>query len=304
MVESLSIGALVKMTGISADTIRTWERRYGYPKASRNEAGHRRYDLETCEFLVLAHRLIARGGRPSEVLVRSREEIEAELEPVESITPVNAAPAISAQARGQEFCLSILLKVEQLDGAQVDKSLQHAWNSLGLRDAMAHVVVPLLLEVGDRWEHGRLGVHHEHLFSARLRQFLGQQWQEMSAQAQGPLVAMSTPVGEEHELGLHVAAIYFAMHGCRILFLGPGTPATVLLDAARQAGAEALALSLSSTFPRADALDYLTILGSEYAKHQILIGGFGARHVQEHGICLTSPADVQHWLDQRARVAG
>lgn len=302
-VESFSIGALVKMTGISADTIRTWERRYGYPKAERNEAGHRRYNLETCEFLVLAQRLIARGERPSEILGRSYAELQAELEPVESLVPA-ASTGVPLEHRAQEFCLSLLLKVEKLDGAEVDKVLQSAWNTLGVEVAMQHLVLPLLMEVGDRWEHGRFGVHHEHLFSARLRQFLGQEWQEMSAAARGPLVAMSTPIGEEHELGLHVAAIYFALQGCRLLFLGPGTPAPVLLDAARDSGSDALAISLSSTFPREGALEYISTLTQEYDGSQILVGGAGGRYVEDLCLRVESPQDVRRWLQNRSRATG
>lgn len=301
-VESLSIGALVKMTGISADTIRTWERRYGYPKASRNEAGHRRYDLETCEFLVLAQRLIARGAKPSVVLRRSHSELQAELEPEGLGNSIQ--PTVSAETRAREFKMSLLIKVEKLDGAGVDKVLHQAWTNLGLRAAMQYLVLPLLMEVGERWEHGRFGVHHEHLFSARLRQFLGQHWQDMSANAQGPMVVMATPVGEEHELGLHVAAIYFAMHGCRVLFLGPCTPANVLLDAARESGADAVAISLSSTFARNEPVEYIAALGSVYPRDRILVGGAGGRFVEGQSIRVEAPADVQNWLEHRARATG
>lgn len=304
-VESFSIGALVKMTGISADTIRTWERRYGYPKATRNEAGHRRYDLATSEFLVLAQRLISRGERPSEVLRLSHAELLSMLDPPDAAGSGSIASAqIPPEVRAQEFCMNLLLKVEQLDGAQVDKVMHTAWSTLGVEVFMAHLILPLLHEVGNRWEHGRFGVHHEHLFSARLRQFLGQHWQEMSANAQGPLVTMATPVGEEHELGLHVAAVYFALSGCRILFLGPCTPAQVLLDAARESNSDAVAISVSSTFAREAAQAYVEELGRVYHRAQILVGGSGGRFVQELCVRLEAPGDVQAWLERRPQATG
>lgn len=302
-VESFSIGALVKMTGISADTIRTWERRYGYPKAMRNEAGHRRYDLATSEFLLTVQRLISRGERPSEILRLSHDELLAMLEPAKAIS-TTPAPTIPPQARAKEFSLNLLLKVEKLDGVQVDKVLQSAWSTLGVETFMAHLVLPLLHEVGNRWEHGRFGVHHEHLFSARLRQFLGQRWQDMSANAKGPLVSMATPVGEEHELGLHVAAIYFALCGCRILFLGPCTPPEVLLDAAQESNSDAVALSLSSTFARETAQDYLHALGRVFHRSKILVGGTGGRFVQDLCIRLEAPNDVRRWIEHRNQATG
>lgn len=300
--ESFSIGAVVKMTGISADTIRTWERRYGRPKAFRNEVGHRRYDLDTCELLVLVQKLISRGSRPSEVLHLSRQELEARLDPV-ALLGAPTVPEISAPERAAEYAASLLLKVEQLDGAQVDKGLNLAWKALGPAMSLEHLVIPLIRDIGERWEHGRLGVHHEHLFSARLRQFLGNQWQALADHNHGPLIAMATPVREEHELGLQLAAMYFAMEGCRVLFLGPCTPAPVLLDAARQAQADALALSLSSSCERAAVREYLSQLLREYDKSRILVGGFGARHVERDSLRLHGRASVREWVQNRSHGA-
>ena len=42
----LTIGALSRATQIPPATLRTWERRYGVPKASRKPSGHRLYPLE------------------------------------------------------------------------------------------------------------------------------------------------------------------------------------------------------------------------------------------------------------------
>src|SRR5687768_4224959 len=54
----LSIGALSRATGVPADTLRTWERRYGFPAAERTESGHRRYSLLTLERLRLMVRAL------------------------------------------------------------------------------------------------------------------------------------------------------------------------------------------------------------------------------------------------------
>ena len=39
----LSIGEMVKQTGIPEGTLRMWERRHGFPRPRRSESGHRRY---------------------------------------------------------------------------------------------------------------------------------------------------------------------------------------------------------------------------------------------------------------------
>lgn len=41
--EALSIGQLAERTGVAPATLRMWEKRHGFPEASRRESGHRRY---------------------------------------------------------------------------------------------------------------------------------------------------------------------------------------------------------------------------------------------------------------------
>ena len=42
----LSIGQICEETGLTADVIRVWERRYGFPVPVRRPSGHRRYQFE------------------------------------------------------------------------------------------------------------------------------------------------------------------------------------------------------------------------------------------------------------------
>ena len=64
----LSIGALSAATGIPIDTIRTWERRYGFPVAERKPSGHRVYGVQTAPRLRRIAEAIARGHRAAEVV--------------------------------------------------------------------------------------------------------------------------------------------------------------------------------------------------------------------------------------------
>ncbi|MBZ8144144.1 cobalamin-binding protein, partial [Rubrivivax gelatinosus] len=43
---TLSIAAVERDTGLSKDTLRVWERRYGFPSPARDPQGERAYPLE------------------------------------------------------------------------------------------------------------------------------------------------------------------------------------------------------------------------------------------------------------------
>ena len=50
----LSIGTLSSATGVPVDTLRTWERRYGFPApVTRTGGSHRRYSVDTSKVRAL-----------------------------------------------------------------------------------------------------------------------------------------------------------------------------------------------------------------------------------------------------------
>jgi DNA-binding transcriptional MerR regulator len=61
-----SIGAVARMVGIAAATIRNWEERYGLITPERSEGGHRLYTRGQVEELRFVKRKLARGLQPAE----------------------------------------------------------------------------------------------------------------------------------------------------------------------------------------------------------------------------------------------
>ena len=67
-----TIETVTKMTGISAASLRNWEKRYGFPAPERTDGGHRFYSADDVEFLKNAARLIEEGHCLSEVAKKYR----------------------------------------------------------------------------------------------------------------------------------------------------------------------------------------------------------------------------------------
>lgn len=51
MAETFSVSEVSSMLGVSVPTLRSWERRYGWPCPDRTTGGHRRYSAEQLEDL-------------------------------------------------------------------------------------------------------------------------------------------------------------------------------------------------------------------------------------------------------------
>ena len=59
-------------TGIGRDTLRVWERRYGFPRPVRNAKGERSYPEDPLRRLQRPRRLLDRGMRPGKLLPSAR----------------------------------------------------------------------------------------------------------------------------------------------------------------------------------------------------------------------------------------
>ena len=75
-----AIRELTRMTGLSADVLRVWERRYGFPCPDRDESGARVYSAADVERLTLLQRAMQRGHRIGVLIGQSDAELKSLLD--------------------------------------------------------------------------------------------------------------------------------------------------------------------------------------------------------------------------------
>jgi methanogenic corrinoid protein MtbC1 len=244
----LSIGALARAIGIPVETLRTWERRYGVPTAERTESGHRRYSMDTLQKLRLVRAAIQAGHRASLVVGASEAELRGLIDTVTVDLPEVAhdedasswADDDGQHAASTSRCIELM---RRFDGRALDRELTSGLAALGALRFMERRVAPLLWDVGERWSSGDLGVRHEHFASERIQEFLARQWQPLSDAATGPVCICATPVGEQHTLGLQMAAYTLALNNLRVVYLGANLPTQELAHAVQQHAARLALLS-------------------------------------------------------------
>ena len=74
---ALSIAAVERDTGLSKDTLRVWERRYGFPTPTRDAIGERAYPLDQVEKLRIVKRLMDAGHRPGRIVPLPMDQLQA-----------------------------------------------------------------------------------------------------------------------------------------------------------------------------------------------------------------------------------
>ena len=234
----LGITAVERDTGISKDTLRVWERRYGYPAPLRDALGERVYPLEQVQRLRLLKRLLDAGHRPGRVV------------PVHAELPELAAPIVPPAPPGSDLMRYLdLLRSHDVDGLR--RALSQALLRMGLGSFVLDLVAPLTTQVGEFWMRGELEVFEEHIYTESLQQVLRHAVQAAPplALAERPRVLLTTLPGEQHGLGLLMVEALLTLEGCQCLSLGVQTPQEELPRAAAAHRADIVALSFSGFVP-------------------------------------------------------
>ncbi len=300
----LSIGALSAATGIPVDTLRTWERRYGFPLAERKPSGHRVYPLSTVPRLRRMAQAIAQGHRAAQVLPASERLLDGLLAtlpevPAEPI-PANRAGARPAPPTPTEID-DLFAAVRGFDAERLRAGFQLDWARLGPLEFLEQRAAPFLKAVGNAWAEGSLDVRHEHFGSAVLGDFLRTVRLPLDDRASGPIAALATLPGELHGLGLQMSALVFALAGWRALILGVDTPVEQIAALAREAPLAAVALSCVQPRSRRFTAP-IRSLRRRLPRHiPLLVGGAGAPSAAgQRGIeIMPNLASLDRWLRSR-----
>ena len=274
------IQVVARRTGLTADVLRAWERRYGAVEPERSPTGRRLYSDADVERLMALRRATSAGRSIGQVARFSMDVLTALIAEDET-----AAPDVETASRPRPgydgtqrtaLLAQAVAAVERLDGPGLEGILQNASLQYPRPALIESVIVPLMMEVGTRWRAGTMRIAHEHLASATVRSFLGEIVSGPGGRSRQALI-IATPSGHRHELGAMMVAATAMSEGWDVVYLGPDLPAEEIAAAAMQLGARAVALSL--VYPAADAtttgeLKRLTRLTPQHVT--LLIGGRAA----------------------------
>lgn len=272
---TLSISAVERETGISKDVLRKWESRYGFPAPLRDGHGERLYPTDQVTRLRLIKRLMDAGMRPSRLVGRSDEELQAL-----GTRPPPAADAGPA-AGGIDEALN-LLRSHDLDALR--RLLSRQLQQRGLRGFVQDSIAPLSEAVGEAWARGDLQIHEEHLYTEVVQGLLRAALDPLNDPGGRPRLLLTTLPDEAHGLGLLMVASVLVLAGAHCISLGAQTPLDDIRDAARAHGVDAVVLSFSAAYPRRRIPAVLAELRQRLDMGvEIWAGGTGIRRIPPLG---------------------
>jgi methanogenic corrinoid protein MtbC1 len=274
-----TIGSVSRATGLSPDTLRVWQRRYGFPVPRRKPSGHRLYSDADVRRLRRISEAIARGHRPGHVVRLSEPGLQSLL--------VSSGKPVARPAAAPPVLRPLLPLVRSHDGDGLAQALLADAAALGPLEFVRRRVAPLVEEIGDAWARGAIGVHQEHFFSEKLEDVLRTVRMPFERGLSRPSILLATLPGETHSLGLQMAALVVAVSGAAPVMLGADTPVPDIVAAARARRCAAVGISISLSTGGPAARDQLAALrGALTASVSLLVGGLGARRSHPPGGCV------------------
>jgi MerR family transcriptional regulator, light-induced transcriptional regulator len=238
----LSISAVERDVGLSKDTLRVWERRYGFPQPDRDSFGERVYPMEQVDKLRIIRRLMDAGYRPGKIInltVERLQQISAEL----SAPPRSFFEANAEQDDLQRFM--DLIKEHKIEDLRT--ALSQASLKFGMDHFVMKIVAPLNRMVGDAWARGYFEIFEEHIYTESIQVVLRNAISTIPRSGTYPKVLLTTFPQEPHALGLLMAEALLTLNGGRCLSLGVQTPIWDIMLAAESQKVDIVALSFSAT---------------------------------------------------------
>ena len=278
---TLSIAAVESDTGLSKDTLRVWERRYGFPLPGRDGMGERAYTLGQVENLRVIKRLLDAGHRPGRIVPMALETLQSLTEQTVD-QPLRTAQTVL----GMDGLRTHIELIRTHDALRLRREFTRLLARVGVSRFVSEVVAPLNTAVGDAWIRGQLQTFEEHLYTEVVQTVLRAAMANIpeSDNADSPQVLLSTFPGEPHSLGLLMAEALLALEGCRCVSLGAQTPLWDLVLAAGALRSNIVALSFSGCMNPNQVADGLTELRAKLPATVALWAGGSAPVVQRRPV--------------------
>ncbi len=241
--EALPLRTVSRLTGLSPDIIRAWEKRYSVVAPTRGARGARLYSSADVAHLSLLGRVVGGGRAIGDVARLDRRRLEA--------LARTAIPAMAADPAAEprmdepgEVVKESLAVLARFDAAALDCCLGDALAAHGTRQFVRQIAEPLVDEIARGSAAREVSATDERLLAGSLRNLLAGILRSRSGVGQ-PRVLLAAPAGERHELSLLLAALLVADAGLALCYMGTDLPAPELAEAARRAGAVVVGLAVA-----------------------------------------------------------
>jgi len=267
------IHRVAKLTGLSKDVVRVWERRYGLVKPLRSANRYREYSDEDVGLLRFLKAELERGQTIGALAIEGRESLLRRMR----VSSVSSPPELKPH---DNLIDELVSHLDPLERVRFEMKLNGAIAVIPFEEAVQRILLPLQRRVGELWHEGRVNVAVEHYVTKLIQQKLFSVMNQLPVNEFGPRVLIACPEGESHEIGAQAAAYIAATRGCHVYYLGPNLPISDLQAFCERVNPDLVLLSLTQIKSDAAARRLLQELEAFSTRWPVAVGGQGARMIE------------------------
>ena len=224
-----NLKVVIRETGLKADTLRAWERRYGLPNPQRTAGGHRlysQYDIEMIKWLIERQNEGLRINRAVQLWRSFEEQGQDPLRMMPS--PGMPQPATKAEllsgATLEEVREQWVAACLAFDEVRAENLLAQAFARYPLETVCLEVLRQGLSEIGELWYTGESSVQQEHFASALAIRRLNALLAAAPNPSRRGKILTACPPGEDHIFSLLLVTLFLRLRGWEVVYLGANVP--------------------------------------------------------------------------------
>lgn len=276
--DAFSIRIAAQQSGLTPFVIRAWERRYKAVDPLRTPSNQRRYTRENIERLTKLRRAVDAGYRIGDIAHMSDSELDnlvvsgigrdrrmlpmpspanildGVFESEDSAKPVREAADSETQTSepAARYIEKAINYIDDMNESGLEALLSKASIAMTLPEYLDKLILPLTRLIGRKWHIGDIRISQEHMATWVIKSILSGLLRSYRFQNNAPMMVVTTPSGQRHEIGALAVALSGAHCGWNVTYLGPDLPAEEIAAMALRTNASLVALSL--VYPSDDPL--------------------------------------------------
>lgn len=240
-----NLKAVLQETGIKADVLRAWERRYGLPMPQRTEGGHRLYsqrDIETIKWLIARQSEGLSISRAvdlwREMESNSRDPLAEARQADHGAAAALSGPPTSLDALRTEWIMACLAFKE----TSADQALNQAFALYPVETVCLELLQRGMSEIGSMWYEGRTTVQQEHFSSGLALRRLDALLAATPPPTRSQTVLVGCPPQEWHTFTALELSLFLRRRGLNVIYLGANVPENRFNDAVTAVQADLVVL--------------------------------------------------------------
>ncbi|MGC8856473.1 MAG: MerR family transcriptional regulator [Anaerolineae bacterium] len=228
---AFNLKVVLRETGLSADTLRAWERRYGLPKPERTPGGHRLYSQRDIEMIKWLMARQAEGLSISRAVELWKEQIASGRDPLAD--SASSRVSLPPSPRLETLRHNWIAACSHYDTISAEQILNEAFAVHSVELICTDVLLRGLYEIGELWHKGLISVHQEHFAS----EIAMRRVEALIAAAPPPVrsgaILTACPAGEQHVFPLALLTLFLRRRGWNVIHLGANVPTERLEETIR-----------------------------------------------------------------------